>query len=95
MRAMNQVVFEPLQHAQSWTLPVYRKFGGYEAWEKILREKLDVVLKEKNAVLTKVYGRLPLEAERIVEDYRARPQTESEVGWSDLATIGMIADEPW
>ena len=22
-RAMNQVVFEPLQHAQSWTLPVY------------------------------------------------------------------------
>jgi adenylosuccinate synthase len=38
--------------------------------EKILREKLDVVLKEKNAVLTKVYGRLPLEAERIVEDYR-------------------------
>jgi adenylosuccinate synthase len=29
-----------------------------------------VVLKEKNAVLTKVYGRLPLEAERIVEDYR-------------------------
>ena len=39
MRAMNQVVFEPLQHAQSWTLPVYRKFGGYEAWEKILREK--------------------------------------------------------
>ncbi|MBM2853181.1 MAG: NADH-quinone oxidoreductase subunit [Steroidobacteraceae bacterium] len=38
-RAMSQVVFEPLQHAHSWTLEVYRKCGGYEAWEKILREK--------------------------------------------------------
>ncbi|HEU4526742.1 MAG TPA: adenylosuccinate synthase [Actinomycetota bacterium] len=38
--------------------------------EKIFREKLDVVLREKNAILTKVYGRLPLEAEAIVEDYR-------------------------
>ena len=38
---------------------------------KIFREKLDVVLKEKNLVLTKVYGRLPLGAEEIVEDYMA------------------------
>ncbi len=38
--------------------------------EKIFREKLDVVLKEKNLVLTKVYNRLPLAAEQIVEDYR-------------------------
>ncbi len=37
--------------------------------EKIFREKLEVVLKEKNLVLTKVYGRLPLEADRIVGDY--------------------------
>jgi len=37
--------------------------------EKIFREKLDVVLKEKNLLLTKVYNRLPLEAERIVQDY--------------------------
>ncbi|GIU99297.1 MAG: adenylosuccinate synthetase [Actinomycetota bacterium] len=37
--------------------------------EKIFREKLDVVLKEKNLVLTKVYNRLPLEAEKIVQDY--------------------------
>ena len=36
---------------------------------KIFREKLDVVLREKNVVLTKVYGRLPLEVDRIVEDY--------------------------
>ena len=38
---------------------------------KIFREKLDVALKEKNLVLTKVYNRLPLEAEKIVADYMA------------------------
>jgi adenylosuccinate synthase len=38
---------------------------------KIFREKLDVALREKNLVLTKVYGRLPLQAERIVADYLA------------------------
>jgi adenylosuccinate synthase len=37
--------------------------------EKIFREKLDVALKEKNLVLTRVYGRLPLTADLIVEDY--------------------------
>ena len=37
--------------------------------EKIFREKLEIVLKEKNQVLTRVYGRLPLVAETIVEDY--------------------------
>ena len=38
---------------------------------KIFREKLEVVLKEKNLLLTKTYNRLPLSADRIVEDYRA------------------------
>ena len=37
--------------------------------EKIFREKLDVVLKEKNLILSKVYGRLPLQREGIVRDY--------------------------
>ncbi|HXF71963.1 MAG TPA: adenylosuccinate synthase [Actinomycetota bacterium] len=37
--------------------------------EAIFREKLDVVLKEKNLLLTKVYNRLPLAAEDIVRDY--------------------------
>ena len=37
--------------------------------EKIFREKLDVVLREKNLILTKIYNRLPLDAERIVEEY--------------------------
>lgn len=37
--------------------------------EKIFREKLDVVLREKNLILTKIYNRLPLDAERIVDEY--------------------------
>ena len=37
--------------------------------EKIFRQKLEVVLKEKNLILTKVYNRLPLEPEKIVDDY--------------------------
>jgi adenylosuccinate synthase len=38
---------------------------------KIFREKLEVVLKEKNLLLTKVYNRLPLSAATIVDEYRA------------------------
>ena len=37
--------------------------------EKIFREKLDVVLREKNQILTRIYGRLPLVADTIVDDY--------------------------
>jgi adenylosuccinate synthase len=37
--------------------------------EKILREKLDVVLWEKNHLLTKVYNKLPIEPEQIIADY--------------------------
>jgi len=36
---------------------------------KIFRQKLDVALKEKNAVLAKVYNRLPLDAEEICDRY--------------------------
>ncbi|MFO0336481.1 MAG: NADH-quinone oxidoreductase subunit NuoF, partial [Pseudomonadota bacterium] len=39
-REFNQVVFEPLALPESWRLASYRKVGGYEAWEKILREKI-------------------------------------------------------
>src|SRR5450432_1124913 len=35
----NLVLFEALNHERPWTLESYRKFGGYEAWEKILREQ--------------------------------------------------------
>jgi NADH-quinone oxidoreductase subunit F len=37
---MNQVVFEPLAQPESWKLASYRRTGGYDAWEKILREKI-------------------------------------------------------
>src|SRR5436309_7099845 len=36
---------------------------------KIFREKLDVVIKEKNQILAKVFNRLPLDADEIAGDY--------------------------
>jgi NADH-quinone oxidoreductase subunit F len=35
----NLVCFEPLGMERPWTLETYRKIGGYEVWERILREK--------------------------------------------------------
>ncbi len=39
---------------------------------KIFREKLDVVLKEKNLILTRIYNRLPLDGEKIATDYLSK-----------------------
>src|SRR3974377_210752 len=39
-REMNQVVFEPLQLAESWKLDTSRGIGGHQAWERLLREKV-------------------------------------------------------
>jgi len=36
---------------------------------KIFSEKLDIALKEKNVVLTRVYGRLPIEHSKVEEEY--------------------------
>src|SRR6059058_4177188 len=38
---------------------------------KIFRKKLELVLREKNGVLAKVYNRLPLDADEICEQYLA------------------------
>jgi adenylosuccinate synthase len=38
---------------------------------KIFREKLDLVLREKNGLLTKVYNRLPVDADALAADYLA------------------------
>src|SRR5207302_1984722 len=38
---------------------------------KIFAEKLDFVLNEKNAILAKIYGRLPFDGARIASDYMA------------------------
>jgi len=36
---MNLVLFESLKLDQPWTLQTYRSIGGYDMWEKYLREK--------------------------------------------------------
>jgi NADH-quinone oxidoreductase subunit F len=36
---LNLTCFEPLRFERSWTLETYRRIGGYEVWERILREK--------------------------------------------------------
>ena len=57
---------------------------------KIFRQKLDVVLKEKNAILAKVYNRLPLSADDIADRYlnEYAPRIEPMVG----DTVGLIHD---
>ena len=57
---------------------------------KIFRQKLDVALKEKNAVLAKVYNRLPLDAADIADHYLGEyaPRIEPMVG----DTVGMVHD---
>ena len=41
---------------------------------KIFKEKLEVALKEKNVVLTRVYGRLPIEHQAVEEEYLSYAQ---------------------
>lgn len=36
----NQVCFRTLQFSQPWSFENYRQIGGYEAWKRILREKI-------------------------------------------------------
>ncbi len=57
---------------------------------KIFRQKLDVVLKEKNAILAKVYNRLPMSADDIADRYlnEYAPRIEPMVG----DTVGLIHD---
>ena len=57
---------------------------------KIFRQKLDVVLKEKNAVLAKVYNRLPLTADEIAGRYldEYAPRVAPMIG----DTVGLVHD---
>jgi adenylosuccinate synthase len=57
---------------------------------KIFRQKLDVAIKEKNAVLAKVYNRLPSSAEAIAATYLEEyaPRIAPMVG----DTVGMLHD---
>jgi len=36
---MNLTLFEVLKHERPWELETYRKIGGYEVWERIVRDK--------------------------------------------------------
>ena len=36
---LNLNCYETREHDEPWSLETYRKIGGYEAWEKIIREK--------------------------------------------------------
>lgn len=58
--------------------------------EKIFREKLEVVLKEKNLTLAKVFNRLPLDAEEIVQAYVGEyaPRLKPYIG----DTVGLLHD---
>ncbi len=57
---------------------------------KIFRQKLDVALKEKNAVLAKVYNRLPLSADDIASRYLEEyaPRVAPMIG----DTVGVVHD---
>ena len=41
MEMLNKVCYATLGFDEPWSMASYRKVGGYEAWEKILREKTD------------------------------------------------------
>jgi adenylosuccinate synthase len=55
---------------------------------KIFRQKLDLVVKEKNQILAKVYNRLPLSADQIAKDYLEEYAPRIEPMITD--TVGLI-----
>jgi len=57
---------------------------------KIFRQKLDVVLKEKNLILAKVFNRLPLSADDIAEVYLGQLAPRLEPMIAD--TVGLVHD---
>ena len=57
---------------------------------KIFRQKLEVVLKEKNLILAKVYNRLPLSADEIADRYLGELAPRLEPLIAD--TVGLVHD---
>ena len=55
---------------------------------KIFRQKLEVVLKEKNAILAKVYNRLPLDADALADTYLGEYAARIEPMVAD--TVGLV-----
>jgi len=58
--------------------------------EKIFRQKLELVLREKNALLAKVYNRLPFSADEICEVYLG--QLAPEIAPMVADTVGFLHD---
>ena len=58
--------------------------------EKIFRQKLDVALKEKNAILAKVYNRLPLSASDMADRYL--DEYAPHIAPMVADTVGMVHD---
>ena len=70
------------------------------AWEVDSLVAAGVVASRSEAVrlgLERLVDRYRREAiaRKIVDGYTRRPQTETDVGWSDKATLEMIGEEPW
>jgi adenylosuccinate synthase len=57
---------------------------------KIFREKLEVVLKEKNLILAKIHNRLPLSADDIADAYLGELRTRLEPMIAD--SVGLVHD---
>ncbi len=57
---------------------------------KIFREKLEIVLKEKNLVLAKIFNRLPLSADDIADLYLGELRTRLEPMIAD--SVGLVHD---
>ena len=50
----NEVCYNSIHEDKSWTLDVYKKYGGYQAWRKILKEKTppeDIINEVKTSVI--------------------------------------------
>ena len=57
---LNLNCYETLGHDEPWSLQTYQKIGGYEAWQRILKEKItpaDVVEEIKSSAKTKINRR--------------------------------------
>ena len=80
-----QICFATLQFDEPWTLESYRKVGGYEAWEKVLREKIS-----QEDIIEELVGEIHDESDIGSEDVIRR--TEEYVVVSGRARIDQVPE---
>ena len=61
--------------------------------EGVVESRSDAVRQGLHALIEQTRRRRTAEA--VIAGYTRRPQTDDDVAWADLATVQMIADEPW